>query len=112
NTRLAVTISVTDPGTPTTTDNTQDFWLVEAPKFASIQVNEANVVWYNAATGGTSFASTAVLTSGTYYGAIIDPLTTCASNTRLAVTISVTDPGTPTTTDNTQDFCLIDAPTF
>jgi gliding motility-associated-like protein/uncharacterized repeat protein (TIGR01451 family) len=112
NTRLAVTISVTDPGTPTTTDTTQDFCLVSAPTFASIQVNEANVVWYNAATGGTAFASTAALTSGTYYGAIIDPVTNCASNTRLAVTISVTDPGTPTTTDSTQDFCLVSAPTF
>jgi gliding motility-associated-like protein/uncharacterized repeat protein (TIGR01451 family) len=112
NTRLAVTISVTDPGTPTTTDSTQDFCLVDAPTFASIQVNEANVIWYNTATGGTAFASTAALTSGTYYGAIVDPVTNCASNTRLAVTISVADPGTPTTTDTTQDFCLVDAPTF
>ncbi|RYF22637.1 MAG: hypothetical protein EOO42_08500, partial [Flavobacteriales bacterium] len=112
NTRLAVTISVTDPGTPTTTDTTQDFCLVDTPTFANIQVNEANVVWYNLATGGTAFASTAALTSGTYYGAIVNPVTNCASNTRLAVTISVTDPGTPTTTDTTQDFCLIDAPTF
>jgi gliding motility-associated-like protein/uncharacterized repeat protein (TIGR01451 family) len=112
NTRLAVTISVTDPGTPTTTDTTQDFCLVSAPTLASIQVNEANVVWYSAATGGTAFASTAALTSGTYYGAIIDPVTNCESNTRLALTISVTDPGTPTTTDSTQDFCSVNAPTF
>ncbi|WP_243860513.1 Ig-like domain-containing protein [Flavobacterium poyangense] len=110
--RLQVTINVTDPGTPTTTDTTQDFCLVNAPTFASIQVNEPNVVWYNATSGGTAFAPTAALTSGTFYAGIVDPITGCASNTRLQVTISVTDPGTPTTTDTTQDFCLVNAPTF
>ncbi|MFH7011375.1 gliding motility-associated C-terminal domain-containing protein [Flavobacterium sp. FlaQc-52] len=112
NERLRVTISVTDPGTPTTTDATQDFCLVNAPTFASIQVNEPNVVWYNATSGGTAFAPTAALTSGIFYGGIVDPVTGCQSAVRLQVTISVTDPGTPTTTDATQDFCLANAPTF
>ncbi|WP_456312665.1 Ig-like domain-containing protein [Pseudomonas shirazensis] len=110
--RLEVTISVTDPVGPTTTDTTQDFCLVNAPTFASIQVNEPNVVWYNVATGGTPITSTTVLTTGVYYGAIVDPVTTCESSVRLEVTISVTDPATPTTTDTTQDFCIVNAPTF
>ncbi|MEN2403175.1 hypothetical protein GKZ90_0025575, partial [Flavobacterium sp. MC2016-06] len=110
--RLAVTISVTDPGTPTTTDTTQDFCLVNAPTFASIQTNETNVVWYAAATGGTAIAPTTALTTGVYYAALLDAVTGCESSIRLAVTISVTDPGTPTTTDTTQDFCLVNAPTF
>ena len=109
--RLAVTISVTDPGTPTTTDATQDFCLVNAPTVANIQVNEANVVWYSTLTGGIAIAPTTALTSGVYYGAILDPITNCESAVRLAVTISVTDPGTPTTTDITQDFCLVNVPT-
>ncbi|WP_428229214.1 hypothetical protein [Flavobacterium sp.] len=112
NTRLEVTINVTDPGTPTTTAATQNFCLVNAPTFASIQVNEANVVWYNAATGGTAIAPATALTTGVYYGAILDPVTGCESNTRLEVTINVTDPGTPTTTAATQNFCLVNAPTF
>ncbi|KIQ17667.1 hypothetical protein RT99_18890, partial [Flavobacterium sp. MEB061] len=62
--RLAVTISVTDPGTPTTTDDTQDFCLVNAPTVANIQVNEANVVWYSTATGGVAIASTTALANG------------------------------------------------
>ncbi|MBF4519336.1 hypothetical protein IRZ71_23560, partial [Flavobacterium sp. ANB] len=104
-------IVVNDPNTPTTTDTTQDFCLVNAPTFASIQVNEANVIWYTTATGGTAIPSTTALTSGVYYGAVLDPVTGCESSIRLQVTISVTDPGTPTTTDNTQDFCLVNAPT-
>jgi len=109
--RLAVTITVSDPGTPTTTDDTQDFCLVNASTVANIQVNEANVVWYSTATGGTALVPTTVLANGVYYGAILDPVTNCESAVRLAVTISVTDPGTPTTTDDTQDFCLVNAPT-
>ncbi|MBF4515358.1 gliding motility-associated C-terminal domain-containing protein, partial [Flavobacterium sp. ANB] len=109
--RLAVTVTVNDPGTPTTTDNTQDFCLINASTVANIQVNEPNVVWYSTATGGTAIAPTTVLTNGVYYGAIVDPVTTCESAVRLAVTISVTDPGTPTTTDNTQDFCITNSPT-
>ncbi|OXB16831.1 Ig-like domain-containing protein, partial [Flavobacterium tructae] len=111
--RLAVTISVTDPGTPTlVTAGTQNFCLVNAPTFASVQFNEANIVWYIALTGGTVIPSTTALTSGTYYAVIKDPVTNCESAVRLAVTISVTDPGTPVITKTTQNFCLVNAPTF
>ncbi|WP_291144694.1 gliding motility-associated C-terminal domain-containing protein [Flavobacterium sp. UBA7680] len=111
NVRLAIAVSVTDPGTPTTTDATQDFCLVNAPTFANIQVNESNIVWYSTATGGTAIPATTALTNGTYYAAILDPATNCQSTVRLAVAVSVTDPATPTTTDATQTFCSGNAPT-
>ncbi|WP_191408264.1 hypothetical protein, partial [Flavobacterium bizetiae] len=64
-------------------------------------------------TGGTGIPSTTALTSGTYYAAISDPTTGCESAVRLTVTISVTDPGTPTlVTAGTQNFCLVNTPTF
>ncbi|OXA65974.1 hypothetical protein B0A67_23850, partial [Flavobacterium aquidurense] len=112
--RLSVTISVTDPATPTlVTAGNQNFCLVNAPTFASVQFNEANIVWYTALTGGTAIPSTTALTSGTYFAAIKDATTTCESSVRLSVTISVTDPATPTlVTAGTQNFCLVDAPTF
>ncbi|MFQ6602801.1 gliding motility-associated C-terminal domain-containing protein [Flavobacterium sp. C3NV] len=112
--RLSVTISVTDPATPTlVTAGTQNFCLVNAPTFASVQFNEANIVWYTALTGGTAIPSTTALTSGTYFAAIKDATTTCESSVRLSVTINVTDPATPTlVTAGTQNFCLVNAPTF
>ena len=112
--RLSVTISVTDPGTPTlVTAGTQNFCLVNAPTFASVQFNQTNIVWYTALTGGTAIPSTTALTSGTYYAALKDAVTGCESSVRLAVTINVTDPGTPTlVTAGTQNFCLVNAPTF
>ncbi|PKB18740.1 gliding motility-associated C-terminal domain-containing protein [Flavobacterium sp. 5] len=108
--RLKVTIKVTNPVTPTTTASTQSFCLINAPKISNIQVNENNVVWYKVATGGEAISSTTALTSGDYYGALLDPVTNCESSIRLKVTINITDPGTPTTTASTQGFCLINAP--
>ncbi|MHC0440466.1 Ig-like domain-containing protein [Flavobacterium sp. 3-210] len=113
-TRLSVTINVNDPGTPTlVTAGTQNFCLINAPTFASVQFNETNIVWYTALTGGTLIPSTQALTSGTYFASISDPATGCESATRLSVTINVNDPGTPTlVTAGTQNFCLVNAPTF
>ena len=107
----AANVIINDPLTPTTADNTQDFCLVNAPTVANIQVNESNVVWYSLPAGGTAIAQTTALSDGIYYGAILDPVTSCESSVRLQVTINVSDPGTPTTTDNTQDFCLVNTPT-
>ncbi|MCD0472766.1 hypothetical protein, partial [Flavobacterium sp. JAS] len=108
--RLAINISVTDPGTPVITKTTQNFCLVNAPTFATIDVSPAaNIVWYDALTGGNLIPPATVLTSGTYYAAIKDPTTTCESNVRLAIIINVTDPGTPVITNTTQNFCLVNA---
>ncbi|MXO05845.1 gliding motility-associated C-terminal domain-containing protein [Flavobacterium sp. HBTb2-11-1] len=106
-------IIVSDPNTPTTTNSTQNFCLSSASTVANIQVNESNVVWYDAATGGTAFALADLLVSRIYYGAVTDALTGCESSVRLAVTVNVNDPGTPTlVTAGTQNFCLANAPTF
>jgi hypothetical protein len=51
--RLLVTVSVLDPGTPTTIQH-QNFCLENNPKVADIQVNESNVVWYTTAAGGVA----------------------------------------------------------
>ncbi|PAM95054.1 hypothetical protein B4N84_07135 [Flavobacterium sp. IR1] len=106
------TILINDPATPTTTDDTPDFCLINAPTVADIVVNETNVVWYNAATGGTAFPPTTALIDGTiYYGAFVDPLTGCESSGRLAVTVNINDTVPPTTADTSQEFCLENAPT-
>ncbi|WP_295093449.1 gliding motility-associated C-terminal domain-containing protein [uncultured Flavobacterium sp.] len=104
-------IIVSDPNTPTTTNSTQNFCLSAAPTVADIQVNESNVVWYDAATGGNVIASTTPLVSRIYYGAATDAATSCESSVRLEVTVNVNDPATPTSTNNPQNFCLVNAPT-
>ncbi|MBF7093670.1 gliding motility-associated C-terminal domain-containing protein, partial [Flavobacterium sp. ALJ2] len=109
--RLLVTVTVTYPVKPTTNDDTQDFCLVNNPTVANLQVNETGVVWYSSQVSVTPLNPTTALTSGNYYGAILDPVTGCASSERLLVTVTVTDPAKPTTNDDTQDFCLANNPT-
>jgi gliding motility-associated-like protein/uncharacterized repeat protein (TIGR01451 family) len=106
-----VTITVNDSGTPTTIDNTQDFCLSENPTVASIQVNEPNVIWYDVIAGGTALLPTTPLTNGAIYYAGFDASTGCGSAVRLAVTVTINNAPTPTTLDNTQDFCRINNPT-
>jgi gliding motility-associated-like protein/uncharacterized repeat protein (TIGR01451 family) len=109
--RLAITVTIQDGTTPTTNDTTQTFCAVDSPTVADIQVNEPGVIWYTAPTGGTVAASTDALVSGAvYYGSITSP-GGCDSAVRLAVTVTVSNGITPTTNDDTQDFCAVNNPT-
>lgn len=110
--RLAITIGIIDPATPTTNNNNQSFCVADNSTIADIQVNETNIIWYNAETGGTQLPATTALINGTtYYAAAFDETTGCESSERLAVTIEINDSGTPTTNDDTQDFCQSVNPT-
>jgi len=108
-TRLAITVVITDPGTPTTLDDTQTFCLVNNPTVANIQVNQTGVVFYDAPTGGNVIVSTTPLANGIYYASIETGL--CESAVRLAITVTINNPLPPTTLDDTQEFCLSENPT-
>jgi hypothetical protein len=88
--RVAVTVTVNTIATPTTTDATQELCAFSSPVIEDLQVNEANVVFYTAATGGSPLAEGTVLTNGTtYYAAIQDTATGCESPLRLAITVDL-----------------------
>lgn len=109
---LEVAVTIHNIATPTTTDTTQEFCTADNPTIADLQVNESNIVWYAQPTGGTPLEITALLVDGAvYHAAILDAATGCESTVRLAITVTLNDTETPTTTDALQDFCLIDAPT-
>lgn len=108
----AVTVTVSDSGTPTTTDSTQDFCLAQNPTVGDMQVNEANIVFYDAPNAGNIVANNQALVSGMTYYAAFDPSTGCSGLTRLAITVTVNDAATPTTVTSTQQFCLSDNPTI
>jgi gliding motility-associated-like protein/uncharacterized repeat protein (TIGR01451 family) len=108
--RLQVIVIIKDTPTPTTSDTTQNFCVVDNPTVADIDVNETGVIWYDAETGGNTYASTAPLTTGTYYGVLVSP-EGCESSVRLEVSVTVTDAETPTTSDTTQNFCAVNNPT-
>ncbi|MGE6354616.1 immunoglobulin domain-containing protein, partial [Flavobacterium sp. NPDC079362] len=107
------TVMVNDPPTPTSTNNPQDFCLINVPTVADLQANEANVVWYLASTGGTALDPTTALINGTIYHGAIQDLLGCESSVRSAITVNINDPGTPSlVTAGTQNFCQSTAPTF
>ncbi|WP_291129062.1 gliding motility-associated C-terminal domain-containing protein [Flavobacterium sp. UBA7682] len=111
--RLVVNVTITDPGTPTTTNATQTFCLIAAPTIANLQVNESNFVWYLNPNGGSPLTSTtALVNGGLYYASLLDAVTGCESAVRLVISVLISDPGTPTTANATQTFCLANAPTI
>src|SRR5690554_4172801 len=108
--RLEVTVTIYDAPTPSTISTTQNFCAVDNPTVADIAINETGVVWYDAPAGGTAYASTDPLITGTYYGALVSP-EGCESSVRLQVIVTVNDAATPTTVNTNQNFCAVDNPT-
>ncbi|ANW97050.1 hypothetical protein AXE80_12475 [Wenyingzhuangia fucanilytica] len=109
--RLEVTAVVTNPTIPTTVNANQSFCAVDAPTIADLDATASGtIIWYNQAIGGTAYTSADVLVNGnTYYAANSDG--TCEGSSRLEVTVTVSDAAVPTTTQTTQSFCTVDAPT-
>ncbi|WP_374175139.1 gliding motility-associated C-terminal domain-containing protein [Flavobacterium tructae] len=100
--RLAVTVSISDPKTPTGAA-TQQFCAATNATVADLAASGTGVIWYDALTGGNIIPSSTLLIDGkTYYAAT--KTSTCESTNRLAVTVSISDPKTPTGTA-TQQFC-------
>ena len=88
--RTAITITVNPtPAAPTTTNTTPQFCSNNESTLANIDLNESNIIWYDAPTGGNLLPNTTLLVNGTtYYAARVE--NGCESTTRLAITPNVT----------------------
>ena len=109
-TRLKVTIALNDVAIPTTTNTTQTFCAIDAPKVSDLDVNGSAVKWYTSATGGTVLTPNTALVNGNKYYAV-SVANGCESSVRLEVSVVVNNPATPTTSKTTQTFCTVDNPT-
>ena len=104
--RFAVTINITNPGTPTTTSTTQNFCSSTNAKVSNLlaSVNTGSTInWYDNITGGNLLSPTDILSNGIYYAT--QKTSGCESSSRLAVTVNIINPATPTTNSTTQTFC-------
>lgn len=99
-----------DPGVPTSTSLNQNFCAQANPTVADIKVNETNVVWYSAATGGTALATTTALVAGDYFAAIKDAASGCEGTQRLKIAVKLGSSINPTTNSLSQTFCSSNAP--
>jgi gliding motility-associated-like protein len=107
-TRLAVTVTVSDPASPTG-NVAQAFCAISNPTVANLTATGTGIQWYATATGGTPLPGTTALMNGNIYYAS-QTIGGCESTTRLAVTVTVSDPAAPTG-NTTQAFCAISNPT-
>ncbi len=110
--RLQVTVFISNGVTPTTNSATQTFCPTANPTIASIQVNEANVIWYATPTLGTPLAATTPLVDGGIYYASITDGFGCESNIRLLVTITFTPNALAVITGGGADPCVSNQVTY
>ncbi|OIQ39370.1 MAG: hypothetical protein BM563_04320 [Bacteroidetes bacterium MedPE-SWsnd-G1] len=108
-TRLVVnaTILVTPP--PTTSSTAQSFCEIDSPTVANLEATGNNVSWYDNETDTTPLNATDLLVEGEdYWASQTDATTGCESASRIVVTVTLTSPLPPTTTEVNQTFCEVD----
>ncbi|GAK90590.1 hypothetical protein JCM19297_1906 [Nonlabens ulvanivorans] len=96
--RAQITVFVGDAPTPTLSSDGNLFCINDNPTLENLIVNineydmiSSNVVWYDAVDSSTALSLSTILVNGTtYYAALIDSVTGCESNVRLAVTTDLT----------------------
>ncbi|KEZ93367.1 hypothetical protein IL45_14745, partial [Nonlabens ulvanivorans] len=96
--RTQVSVVVGDAPTPTLSIDGNLFCINDSPTLENLIVNineydmiSSNVVWYDAVDSSTALSLSTILVNGTtYYAALIDSVTGCESNVRLAVTTDLT----------------------
>jgi hypothetical protein len=107
--RLDVTVTITDPSAPSG-NASQSFCVSDGATVADLSASgSGTLTWYDAPTGGTAYVSTDALVNGTHYYAS-QTVSGCESSSRLDVTVTITDPSTPSG-DASQSFCAESNPT-
>lgn len=111
--RVAVTAIVSNPPTPTTSNQNQNFCLANNPTVADLQTNSSNVVWYDSDTATTPLNTSDALINGkTYWAAESDTTAGCESISRLQVTATITDTPSASFDTKNQQFCTSNKPTI
>jgi len=110
--RLVVTVTFINPATPTTSNISQSFCIVDNPTVADLQSNGTNINWYNNEADTTPLNTTDNLIDGEdYWAAESDATSGCESISRLKVTVTINDNTPVTINETTQTFCASDEPT-
>ncbi|MBU3659328.1 MAG: T9SS type A sorting domain-containing protein [Flavobacteriales bacterium] len=98
--RLAVTVTILAPISPSG-NSSQTF--CNTVTVNSLSATGTGIQWYNVASGGTALAANTALVNGQIYYAT-QTVNNCESQQRLAVTVILNSPATPTG-PTTQNFC-------
>ncbi|WP_100614112.1 gliding motility-associated C-terminal domain-containing protein [Confluentibacter citreus] len=98
---VEITATVNNVATPTLINSNLELCINDGPTISELTENISeydssldNVIWYDAATGGSSFTNSDLLSYGvTYYAALYDATTACESSVRLAYEPDLTSCG-------------------
>ncbi|ULC59421.1 gliding motility-associated C-terminal domain-containing protein [Flaviramulus sp. BrNp1-15] len=96
STSVQIDVIIHDSPIPALDDANEEYCINDGPTIAELTSNISfdstsyNIVWYDAATGGSTISSGTSLTITTYYAALVDITTGCESSVRLAVTPDLT----------------------
>lgn len=103
--------NITEVSPPTTENTHQAFCALDQPTLNTVQVNESDIIWYDRASHGNPLAPNTLLQDGfTYYAAQVKGDE--ESTLRLAISISLLIPSSPTTDKPTQVFSTTENPTI
>jgi gliding motility-associated-like protein len=106
-----VVVAIGNPSAPTTLDATQTFCASNKPLVSDLQTNSGtNIKWYNKDPGGVALNPSVELENGIYYATQTETASGCESTSRLSVTVVLTNPAKPTTSNSTQLFCASKSP--
>jgi gliding motility-associated-like protein len=110
--RLMVTTVIITVMPPVINNLTQTFCAADAPTVGNLQAT-GTVEWFASETSTSPLSNSTLLVNGnTYWAAGLNSVTGCISETKIAVLVALTDPGTPIITSQGEDFCVIDNPTL
>jgi hypothetical protein len=100
-TRFAVSLTVNSTVAPT---GNASQTLCTSSSVANLTATGTSIKWYSAVSGGSSLATSTVLTNGTYYAT--QTLNSCESASRLAVVCIIQNTAAPTGA-TPQSFCTV-----
>ena len=106
-------VNVNTPVLVTTPKAAQTFCLSATPTIEDLVVNEANVVWYTTANGGTPLAANTALAAITYYAATRSSTSDgCDGISRLGVAVSFDNDAQVPITTNDDTPCVFQGVTY
>ncbi|MGJ8745831.1 gliding motility-associated C-terminal domain-containing protein [Polaribacter sp.] len=109
--RTKISISIVTIVAPTTTTTDQVFCESKKATIADLEVSGSNIKWYDTETSTTALDPTTLLeNAGDYYATQSNASSTCESNTRLKVNVTLTQVATPTLNLNGEQFCILKGP--
>ncbi|TPG39211.1 DUF11 domain-containing protein, partial [Flavobacterium pectinovorum] len=98
-----VFVAVTVNTTTAPTSSSQVFCAIDNKKVNDLSPSGAGIKWYNASTGGSLYAGTETLATGTYY---VSQTTNSCESSRTSVSVTVNNTTAPTA--SSQTFCSSD----